>query len=80
MSGHVYDVSIVGYGPVGAFTALLLAERGLNVSIHERATDVLDLPRAVGLDGESIRSFQSIGRAEKIDSILQAPRENDELW
>lgn len=75
-----YDVSIVGYGPVGAFAALLLAESGHRVSIHERSADHLQLPRAVGLDGESLRAFQSIGHGEAIDAIVQPPREGDALW
>ena len=48
-----YDVSIVGYGPVAATTALFLARRGFRVSLHERSTVPLDLPRAVGLDDET---------------------------
>jgi 3-(3-hydroxy-phenyl)propionate hydroxylase len=80
MSELDYDVSIVGYGPVAAFTALLLAQEGLRVSIHERSTDVLELPRAVGLDGESVRAFQRIGLGDEIASLLQPPRDPDELW
>ena len=37
-----FDVAIVGYGPVGAFAALLLAEAGLRVAILERSRDVVD--------------------------------------
>lgn len=75
-----YDVSIVGFGPVGALAALLLAESGYRVSIHERSTEHLDLPRAVGLDGESIRAFQSIGRGDAINALVQPFREGDALW
>lgn len=75
-----YDVSIVGYGPVAATTALLLARRGLRVSIHERSTVPLELPRAVGLDGESNRLFQSIGLGREAEALLQPPREGDALW
>ena len=64
-----YDVSIVGYGPVAATTALLLARRGLRVSIHERSTVPLELPRAVGLDGESNRLFQSIGLGREAEAL-----------
>ena len=74
-----FDVAIVGYGPVGAFTALLLAEAGLRVAILERSRDVVVLPRAVGLDGESVRAFQRIGLGETVAALLQPPRERDEV-
>jgi 3-(3-hydroxy-phenyl)propionate hydroxylase len=73
------DVAIVGYGPVGAFSALLLTEAGLRVSILERSSKTVVLPRAVGLDGESVRAFQRIGRGESVAAILQPPRERDEV-
>ncbi len=69
-----FDVAIVGYGPVGAFAALLLAEAGLRVAILERATGIFDLPRAVGLDGESLRSFQRIGLGDAVNEIVQPAR------
>ena len=79
MSRSEYDVAIVGYGPVGALTAILLAEAGLRVAILERSPDPVELPRAVGLDGESMRAFQRIGLAETVAAILQPPREVDEV-
>ncbi|MCR9098201.1 MAG: bifunctional 3-(3-hydroxy-phenyl)propionate/3-hydroxycinnamic acid hydroxylase [bacterium] len=75
-----YDVSIVGFGPVAATTALLLARRGFRVSIHERSAVALELPRAVGLDGESIRLFQSIGLGHEVEALVQPYREGDSLW
>ena len=62
------DVVIVGYGPVVAFSALLLADAGLRVAILERSREVVVLPRAVGLDGESLRAFQRIGWGEEVKS------------
>ena len=44
-----YDAAIVGLGPVGAFTALLLAESGLRVAVLERSTEHVVLPRAVAI-------------------------------
>jgi 2-polyprenyl-6-methoxyphenol hydroxylase-like FAD-dependent oxidoreductase len=73
------DVAIVGCGPVGAFSALLLAEAGLRVAILERCREPVVLPRAVGLDGESLRAFQRIGLGDAVDAILQPPREKDEV-
>jgi 3-(3-hydroxy-phenyl)propionate hydroxylase len=73
------DVAIVGFGPVGAFAGLLLAEAGLRVAILERSRDPVELPRAVGLDGESVRAFQRIGLGDAVAAILQPPREKDEV-
>ena len=72
-----YDVAVVGFGPVGAFSALLLADAGLRVAILERSRDPVVLPRAVGLDGESLRAFQRIGLGDTVAAILQPPRERD---
>jgi 2-polyprenyl-6-methoxyphenol hydroxylase-like FAD-dependent oxidoreductase len=74
-----YDVAVVGFGPVGAFTALLLAESGLRVAVLERSSTPVVLPRAVGLDGESMRAFQRVGLGETVAAILQPPREPDEV-
>jgi len=77
---EAFDVAVVGYGPVGAFTALLLAEAGLRVAVLERSREPVALPRAVALDGEAVRAFQRIGLADAVTSILQPPREKDELF
>jgi len=74
-----HDVAIVGYGPVGAFAALLLAESGLSVAVLEREREILPLPRAVALDGESVRAFQRIGLGEAVDAVLEPPREHWEV-
>ena len=74
-----YDVAIVGYGPVGAFTGLLLAEAGLRVAILERSRELFELPRAVGLDGESVRAFQRIGLGDAVDALLHRPRDPEEV-
>jgi 3-(3-hydroxy-phenyl)propionate hydroxylase len=74
-----FDVAIVGYGPVGAFAAILLAEQGLRVAIVERTTEVVQLPRAVGLDAESMRAFQRIGLGDEVDAIVQPARDPDRV-
>jgi 3-(3-hydroxy-phenyl)propionate hydroxylase len=76
-SGPEFDVAIVGYGPVGAGAALLLAHAGLRVAVLERTTEVMDIPRAVLLDGEVVRAFQGIGLGEQVNAVLQPPREPD---
>lgn len=64
------DVVVIGAGPVGLFTALLLAERGLNVDIYERWPTFYPLPRACGVDHEIIRQLQGVGLMEDLEPLL----------
>lgn len=64
----LYDVVIVGYGPVGATLANLLAAYGLSVAIVEREAGVYHLARAGHLDAEVMRVLQSIGVANEVES------------
>jgi 3-(3-hydroxy-phenyl)propionate hydroxylase len=79
MTAPDFDVAIVGYGPVGALSALLLADAGLRVAILERSRELVELPRAVGLDGETMRAFQRIGMGDAVRAITQPPRETNEV-
>ena len=65
------DVVIVGAGPVGMFTALLLAQRGLSVAIYERWDTFYPLPRACGVDHENIRQLQGVGLIEELAPLLE---------
>lgn len=64
----LYDVVIVGYGPVGATLANLLVQQGLSVAILDREAGVYHLARAGHFDAEVMRVFQSIGVAEEIEA------------
>ncbi len=57
----LYDVAIVGLGPVGATLAALLGGRGLRVVVLERETTPHTLPRAAHLDGEALRILDAAG-------------------
>jgi len=74
-----FDVAIIGYGPVGALAALSLAEAGLRVIVLERSTKPTNLPRAVGLDGETLRAFQRLGLGDEVSALCQPPRETNEI-
>lgn len=71
------DVCIIGCGPVGAGAAILMARAGLRVVVLDRSTAVYDLPRAVLLDGETVRAFQRVGLGDEIHALLQPWREGD---
>ena len=62
---EIFDVAIVGYGPVGAALAILLGQRGHRVVVLERYTEPYPLPRAVHYDHEVARILQSCGVAER---------------
>lgn len=66
-----YDVAVLGFGPVGATLANLLALRGLRVLVVEREADIYPLPRAIQLDGETMRVFQTVGIAEELEPTLR---------
>jgi flavoprotein hydroxylase len=55
------DVLVVGFGPVGATLALLLARRGRRVIILERQATLYGLPRAVHIDDAAARVLQAAG-------------------
>jgi 3-(3-hydroxy-phenyl)propionate hydroxylase len=57
-------VVIVGAGPVGLTTALLLARYGVDVVVLERHRRPWSLPRAVHLDDECVRVLQLAGVAD----------------
>ena len=57
-------VIVVGAGPVGSTTALLLADAGVRVVMLERHAGPHPLPRAVHLDDEVVRTLYRAGVGE----------------
>ena len=64
------DVVVVGAGPVGMTAASLLAGRGIGVTVLERLERPSAEPKAISLDDESLRTYQSVGLAGRITSIV----------
>lgn len=60
------DVLIVGAGPVGLTLANILGLQGVSTLVVEDRDTLIDYPRGVGLDDESLRTFQSIGLVDQI--------------
>lgn len=71
MTSHdsdLFDIVIVGYGPVGATLANLLVQQGLSVAVLEREAGVYHLARAGHLDAEVMRILQSVGVADEVEA------------
>ena len=62
----VYDVALVGFGPVGQLLSILLGQRGWRVAALERWPGAYPLPRAVHFDHEIARVLQSAGVADRL--------------
>ncbi|MEX3822675.1 bifunctional 3-(3-hydroxy-phenyl)propionate/3-hydroxycinnamic acid hydroxylase [Paraburkholderia sp. BR14262] len=60
------DVAIIGAGPVGLMIANILGLQGVRVTLVEKLDQIIDYPRAIGLDDEALRVFQSIGLADAL--------------
>jgi 3-(3-hydroxy-phenyl)propionate hydroxylase len=60
------DVAIIGYGPVGATLAGLLARRGVRTTVIDREADIYPLPRAAHVDHEIMRILQELGCADEM--------------
>ncbi len=60
------DVVIVGAGPVGLTLANILGLQGVRTLLVDERDTLIDYPRGVGLDDESLRTFQSIGLVDRV--------------
>ncbi|MEY3666150.1 MAG: hypothetical protein RLZZ153_2332 [Pseudomonadota bacterium] len=69
------QVAVVGAGPCGVTIANYLGTFGIRTVLIERSTEILDYPRAVGADDETLRSWQGVGLAQALlkDMIQNAP-------
>ena len=63
-------VLVVGAGPVGLTVANLLVARGVPVLVVERNPGTSNEAKAISLDAESLRTFQSVGLAAQIEQVV----------
>ena len=69
---QTFDAIVVGAGPAGSATAALLAERGLNVALVDRASFPRPKPCAEYLSPEASRILERFGLTQQIDSEAPA--------
>ena len=76
------DVLVVGAGPCGMTLANLLGLYGVRAVVLDRDTEVMDFPRAVGIDDESLRTCQQIGLVTEVlaDMIQNTPIRYHTSW
>jgi 3-(3-hydroxy-phenyl)propionate hydroxylase len=69
------DVAVVGAGPCGTTLANLLGTFGVRAVVLDREPGVTPYPRAVAVDDESLRTFQTAGVVDDVlpDLIRNAP-------
>lgn len=61
------QVIVVGAGPTGLTLANLLGQYGVRTLVVERLHELIDYPRAIGIDDEALRSMQTI---QLVDEVL----------
>lgn len=63
---YTAQVAIVGAGPVGLTIANYLGQMGVSVLLIEKLESLIDYPRAIGIDDESLRAMQAVGLVDKV--------------
>ena len=62
----MHDVVVVGGGPVGLYTALLLRRAGLDAVVLERRTERSSHSRAIGIHPPALRALEIDGIADEL--------------
>ena len=68
-----HPLVIIGAGPTGLAVATLLAQHGVASTVVDRYAEPWPQPRAVHLDGESVRILQRIERLHHA-TLQQRPK------
>ena len=76
-SDHVYDVVIVGGGPVGLGLAIDLGQRGMHVAVIERETIVHKIPKGQNLTQRTMEHFLAWGCEDELRAARTLPRDYD---
>lgn len=63
---YTTEVAIIGAGPVGLTIANYLSKQGVQVTVVEQLDSLIDYPRAIGIDDESLRTIQSLGLVDQV--------------
>ncbi|MBL4826241.1 MAG: bifunctional 3-(3-hydroxy-phenyl)propionate/3-hydroxycinnamic acid hydroxylase, partial [Spongiibacteraceae bacterium] len=67
----MFDVVIIGCGPVGALAANYFGKAGLKTLVVEKEAKPFPLPRAVHLDHEMMRFFQSANVIDRVKGDMR---------
>ena len=62
----MFDVAVIGYGPVGSVMANLVATKGYKVLIIDENEGASPTARAINTDGEQCRVFDLLGFADEV--------------
>jgi 3-(3-hydroxy-phenyl)propionate hydroxylase len=62
----IHDIAIVGFGPAGALAAGLFGQAGFSVFACDQLRGVYEIPRALALDHEVLRTFQQLGIEDRV--------------
>ncbi|SDP36530.1 bifunctional 3-(3-hydroxy-phenyl)propionate/3-hydroxycinnamic acid hydroxylase [Ectopseudomonas guguanensis] len=63
---YTADVVVLGAGPVGLTIANYLGQAGIQVLQIEKLDQLIDYPRAIGIDDEALRTVQAIGLVNEV--------------
>lgn len=64
------EVLIIGAGPVGLTIANILGQEQVKTLVVEKLDSIIDYPRAIGIDDESLRTLQTAGLSDEVQKHI----------